>query len=100
MANKYVGVKDWELWKTIRDLEHHVEDLLTSLRTKRKKYQELQVCTETKCIIIPRVEEKKLQSRESESRGSSTSNDLKIALIILAALALIIIFGKSHVVVS
>jgi hypothetical protein len=39
ISSEMVGVKDKKLYSDIRDLEHHVEDLLTGLRDKRKKIQ-------------------------------------------------------------
>lgn len=37
ISSKMLKVKDRNLYSEIRDLEHHTEDLLTGLRTERKK---------------------------------------------------------------
>jgi len=45
IASDMQGVKDKHLYSEIRDLEHHAEDLITGLRTERKKLSGCQSCS-------------------------------------------------------
>jgi hypothetical protein len=46
ISSDMLGVKDRKRYSEIRDLEHHTEDLLTALRTERKKlsHKECETC--------------------------------------------------------
>ena len=46
IASDMQGVKDKQLYSEIRDLEHHAEDLITGLRTERKKLSGCRSCSE------------------------------------------------------
>ena len=52
IASDMQGVKDKHLYSDIRDLEHHAEDLITGLRTERKKLSGCHSCSEIQNSIV------------------------------------------------
>lgn len=72
ISSKMLGVKDKKLYSEIRDLEHHTEDLLTGLRTERKKLtkNDCPECGEMK-KVIERIKRAKPLNRESNKISNS-----------------------------
>jgi len=85
ISTKMLGVKEKKLYSDIRDLEHHSEDLLTALRTERKKLQWKE--NNEKCTTCERLEESverlktaKTLNRDSDKISNSVQ-DKEIAMV-------------------
>lgn len=81
ISSNMLGVKDKKLYSDIRDLEHHSEDLLTALRTERKKLT-LEKCTTCENLeeTVERIKERAKTLNRATDKISNSIQDKEILM--------------------
>lgn len=85
ISSKMAGVKDRKQYSEIRDLEHHAEDLITGLRTERKKLQGNDESDCPTCGFTPkhlnRGDDQELNSSNSGGISMKMKDSIKNSLV-------------------